>query len=71
MYLLLEKGILYYPAIEKRIELIVRMDETSSPSGTFLKSGCNDFNYSTNMLVVNVCKRDGSKEEHQIRTYSL
>ena len=71
MYLLLEKGILYYPAIEKRVELIIRMDETSSSNGTFLKSGCNDFNYSTNMLVVNVCKRDGTKEEHQIRTYSL
>lgn len=70
MYLLLERGVLYYPAIEKRNEPQVRMDETTTAGGTFLKAGCNDFNYVTNTLVVNACKKDG-KEEHFIRQYSL
>ena len=71
MYLLLERGILYYPAIEKRAEPVVRMDETTAQGGTFLKARCADFNYNTNTLVVNACKREGTKEEHIIRQYSL
>jgi len=55
MYLLLERGILYYPAVEKRSDPIIRMDEAN----TFLKAGCADFNYQTNTLVVNACKREG------------
>ena len=67
MYLLLERGILYYPAIEKQKDPIVKMDETTASGGSFLKAGCADFNYQTNTLVVNVCKREGQKEEHFIR----
>jgi hypothetical protein len=67
MYLLLERGILYYPAIEKSKDPIVKMDETTAAGGSFLKAGCADFNYQTNTLVVNVCKREGAKEEHFIR----
>jgi hypothetical protein len=52
MYLLFEKGILFYPAIDKRIdeklESIVRMEEITNSGGTFLKLNCNDFNYNTN-----------------------
>lgn len=59
MYLILERGILFYPAIEKRADPIIRMDETTISGGTFLKAGCADFNYNTNTLVVNACKKDG------------
>lgn len=45
MYVLLERGILYYPAIEKQKDPIVKMDETTAAGGSFLKTGCADFNY--------------------------
>jgi hypothetical protein len=45
MYLLLERGILYYPNIEKRAESVVKMDETTQAGGTYLKVKCADFNY--------------------------
>jgi hypothetical protein len=52
MYLLLEKGILFYPAIDKRVderlESVVRLDEITTSGGTSLKPDCNDFNYITN-----------------------
>jgi len=67
LYLLLERGILYYPNIEKRAEPVIKMDETTQAGGTFLKAKCADFNYTTNTLVVNACKREGQKEEHFIR----
>ena len=35
-----------------------------------MKVGCADFDYKSNILVVDVCKKDKDKEEHQIRKFA-
>ena len=45
LYVLLDRGILYYPTVEKRADPIARMDETTASGGSYLKTGCADFNY--------------------------
>lgn len=73
MYLILERGIIYYPSIDKKNDQpIVKMEDTSSTSaGLTLKAGCADFNYITNTLVVDICRKDAQKEEHTLRLFSL
>jgi len=72
MYLLLERGIIYYPAVEKRADPQIKMeDQSSTQSGYLLKAGCADFNYTTNTLVVAACQKDATKETHVIRLFTL
>ena len=72
MYLLLERGIIYYPAVEKRVDPQIKMeDQSSTQSGYLLKAGCADFNYNTNTLAVAACQKDSSKETHLIRLFAL
>lgn len=65
MYLILQHGILFYPAIEKNKDGVTKLDDQTLK----LTSQCADFNYDTNTLVVDICKREGTKEEHFIRIY--
>ncbi len=53
MYLLLERGIIYFPEISKNLNPQIKMEDSSSTqAGFMLKAGCADFNYTTNTLVV-------------------
>lgn len=65
MYLILQHGILFYPAIEKNKDGVTKLDDQTLK----LTSQCADFNYDTNTLVVDICKREGTKEEHFIRIF--
>jgi len=57
MYLILERGILYYPAVEKGANPVAKFESQDS-NFSALKANCCDFNYITNTLVVDILKRD-------------
>lgn len=69
MYLILEKGILYYADIESGSQKNIKIEEFKQDVAA-LKAGCCDFNYQLNMLVVDALVRT-DKDEHSIRQYNI
>jgi len=71
--MLFQRGIILYrdfdagsPSLTSVPQYIEKLNEP----GVTLKVGCADFDYKSNILVVDVCKKDKDKEEHQIRKFA-
>jgi len=71
MYLILEKGILYYADIESGSQKNIKIEEFKQEQPA-LKANCCDFNHQTNQLVVDAfIKTDANRDEHSIRQYNI
>jgi hypothetical protein len=60
MYLIFDHGIMYYPAIDKRVEPVVKLPEMKNGQPIdpreqiVLKAACNSFDYKSMKLIANV-----------------